>query len=313
MDLISIIVPVYNVEKYIHQCVDSIINQTYKNIEIILVDDGSPDNCGKICDEYAEKDSRIKVIHKENGGLSDARNHGIDAANGEWLMFVDSDDYILPDMAGKLLCVAKENNVRMAVCGVILFDDEKEYVPSHLTVDKGVYSAEDIFANNIPTSFVVAWNKIYDKHLFDEYRFEKGRIHEDEIAAHHLIGQCDRVAVTEEKFYRYRQVAGSITKVFNYKRLDCVYAQYDRFEYYKECGFDEFASATLKAYFWSLDKYFFRIEKTDESKERIKECLKNTRKLLFCYFKEKDISVKEKIMRTVFCVSPSLYKRISKF
>lgn len=313
MDLVSIIVPVYKVEKYIHQCVDSIINQTHKNIEIILVDDGSPDNCGKICDEYAEKDSRIKVIHKENGGLSDARNHGIDAASGEWLMFVDSDDFIEPDMAEKLLHLAVANEVRMAACAVVLFDEEKEYIPEYLTVKEGVYSAEEIFKKNIPTGFVIACNKLFDRRLFDGYRFEKGRIHEDEIAAHHLIGQCDRVAVTEEKLYRYRQVVGSITKVFNYKRLDSVYAQYDRFMYYKKCGYDEFASATLKSYFWCLDNYFFRIEKTDESKERLNECLKNTRKLLFRYFKEKDISVKEKFMRSVFCISPSLYRQISKF
>ena len=131
MDLISIIVPVYNVEKYIHECVDSIINQTYKNIEIILVDDGSPDNCGKICDEYAKKDNRIKVIHKPNGGLSDARNHGIDVANGEWLMFIDSDDWIEPNMAEKLLHSALNNKADLAISSVILFDEEKEYIPEH--------------------------------------------------------------------------------------------------------------------------------------------------------------------------------------
>ena len=313
MDLVSIIVPVYNVEKYIHQCVDSIINQTYKNIEIILVDDGSPDSCGRICDEYAEKDSRIKVIHKENGGLSDARNCGIEAAMGDWLMFVDSDDWIEPDMAEKLLEVAVNNDVRMAVCAVVLFDEEKEYVPEYLTVTEGLYTAEEIFEKNIPTGFVIACNKIISKSLFDGFRFEKGRIHEDEIAAHHLIGQSDKVAVTGEKLYHYRQVQGSITKVFNYKRLDSVYALYNRFGYYKKHGYGQFASSVLRAYFWTLDTYYFRVEKTSESKERLSECLKNTRELLPYYFKEKSISVKEKIMRTVFCVSPSLYKWISKF
>ena len=202
MDLISIIVPVYKVEKYIHRCVDSVINQTYKNIEIILVDDGSPDNCGRICDEYAAKDSRIKVIHKPNGGLSDARNCGIEAADGEWLMFIDSDDWIESNMAETLLNIAINNNVRMAVCGVVLFDDEKEYVPEYLKVEEGFFSAEEIFKKNIPTCFVVACNKIMHKSLFEFFRFEKGRIHEDEIAAHHLIDQCKSIVGSHPHHHR---------------------------------------------------------------------------------------------------------------
>ena len=116
-ELISVIVPVYNVEEYLPKCIESIINQTYKNLEIILVDDGSTDNSGRICDEYAKKDDRIIVFHKENGGLSDARNCGIDAATGDWVQFVDSDDYIHQTMVEKMYSSCKRNQTKLAVCG----------------------------------------------------------------------------------------------------------------------------------------------------------------------------------------------------
>ena len=114
-DLISVVVPIYNVENYIKKCVDSILSQTYKNLEIILVDDGSPDNCPQICDEYAQKDNRIKVIHKENGGLSDARNAGIDISKGKFITFIDSDDYIEKDYVEVLYNSIKENASDMAI------------------------------------------------------------------------------------------------------------------------------------------------------------------------------------------------------
>ena len=311
MDLISIIVPVYNVEKYIHQCVDSVINQTYKNIEIILVDDGSPDNCGRICDEYAAKDSRIKVIHKANGGLSDARNHGIEAAKGDWLMFIDSDDWIEPDMAQKLLGAAKKEDADMAVCGVILFDETKEYTPDYFCLSQGVFSPKDIFRKNIPTAFVIACNKLFNKSLFSTYCFECGRIHEDEIAAHHLIGKCNRIIAIEDKLYHYRQVSGSITKTVTHKHIDVLYALYDRFEYYKSINYKESSDTVLNSYFWNLDNYYFRVEKNSESAPRLRECMKNTRKLIPYYLRVKDISIKERLLKLVFCISPSLYKQIT--
>ena len=126
--LISIIVPIYNVEKYLKQCIESIISQTYRNIEIILVDDGSPDNCGKICDEYSQKDKRIIVLHKENGGLSDARNKGIDIAKGDYLTFVDSDDFVNIDYIEKLYNSIKFNNTKLAQCGISKVDENNEII-----------------------------------------------------------------------------------------------------------------------------------------------------------------------------------------
>ena len=145
-DLITIVVPVYNVEKYLRKCIDSILNQTYKNLEIILVDDGSPDNCGQICDEYAKKDNRIKVIHKENGGVSQARNVGIDNSNGEFIAFVDPDDYIEKEMLYKL----KNNieNVDLSGCG-----------------------SQKILGNNIIEQFVVEKDVAIDNKTFMQNMF----------------------------------------------------------------------------------------------------------------------------------------------
>ena len=126
--LISVIVPIYNVEKYLQKCVDSIINQTYKNLEIILVDDGSPDNCPKMCDDYAEKDSRIKVVHKENGGLSDARNVGMEVATGEYVSFIDSDDYISLDFYETLLETIVDNDSDVVECGVVKFYENEKFI-----------------------------------------------------------------------------------------------------------------------------------------------------------------------------------------
>ena len=165
MPLISVIVPIYNVEKYLDRCVDSIINQTYKNLEIILVDDGSPDNCPQMCDDYAKKDSRIKVVHKENGGLSDARNVGMEVATGEYVSFIDSDDYISLDFYETLLETIVDNDSDIVECGVVKFYEDNSFdkysddlkVTNYDTVDglEGLIN-ENPFKQHV-------WNKLYNQ------------------------------------------------------------------------------------------------------------------------------------------------------
>lgn len=316
MPQISVIVPVYNVEKYLHACLDSILAQTFTDFELILVDDGSKDSSGKICDEYAKKDSRIRVLHKKNGGAADARNCGIDHAMGEWIMFFDSDDCFESHIVQKLYETAQAENADMAVCSIDLFNDdcfEEKYIPDYFATTPGIFSGTEILSTgHIPTIYVTPCCKIFKKSLFDDVRFCVGRIYEDEIIIHRLLYKCDRIVVIEDILYHYRQVSGSVSHTIKANRLDWIYALYDRYFFYIQHGLQEYSNHVLKAYFWHLDEFFFKVEKTEESKARLKECLKNTRKLLPHYFKEKDISVKEKIMRTVFCISPSLYKRISK-
>lgn len=214
--LISVIVPIYKVEKYLKRCVDSIINQTYKNLEIILVDDGSPDGCGSICDEYAEKDSRVRVIHKENGGLSDARNAGLDIAAGEYIGFVDSDDYIAPEMYEVMLGRLTETGADTAVCNCLCtgdMDDYREQFNRSEAMKDCVLNRDaalEKLTEKYGWVYVTAWNKLYKKRIFDNIRFPKGKIHEDEFIIHRVIGESGKIACINQRLYYYFQRRGSI-------------------------------------------------------------------------------------------------------
>ena len=170
-DLISIIVPIYKVEKHLKKCIKSIVEQSYTNLEIILVDDGSPDNCGKICDEYAKKDCRIKVIHKKNGGLSDARNCGIDKSSGKYLMFVDSDDYIDKNICEKLINASKEYDCDIVMCNIYRVVNNKIYIEKEISalskneVLDGITVMKEFF-KNFSIDLYVSWNKLYKRELF---------------------------------------------------------------------------------------------------------------------------------------------------
>ena len=170
--LISIIIPVYNVEEYIEQCIQSVINQTYKKLEIILIDDGSLDKSGKICDAYADRDKRIIVIHKENGGLSDARNKGIDIASGEYITFVDSDDYVEDSFIEDLYTTLINNNAEMSICNIIKVNDKGEKIENIGFAEDELVNGKKILKGicehkNVIES-IVAWNKMYSKDFFRE-------------------------------------------------------------------------------------------------------------------------------------------------
>ena len=170
--LISIIVPVYKVEKYLKKCIDSILNQTYKNYELILVDDGSPDCCPIICDNYAEKNDRVIVIHKQNGGLSDARNTGIAIAKGDFICFVDSDDYVSEDFCELLLNAVLKSNADMAICNYLVVDENGNSIQDknvHLPIQDECISSQEFikeYCGKYGWYYVVAWNKIYKRDLF---------------------------------------------------------------------------------------------------------------------------------------------------
>lgn len=243
-ELISVIVPVYNVEKYLEKCVQSICQQTYQNLEIILVNDGSPDQCGLLCDELAKKDSRIKVIHKVNGGLSDARNAGIDKASGKYIMFIDSDDYINIRMIEKLHHCLTENSADMSICQ-FKYVYENDIVDIHEALEDGevhVFDAPEHIENlfnerNLQT--VVAWNKLYKKELWDRLRYPKGKIHEDEFVIHHLLNLCSKVVYLDMKLHYYLQRSSSIMGIsYSLKRLQGVEALLERVHFYKGTPFE---------------------------------------------------------------------------
>lgn len=225
MSLISVIVPVYKVEPYLRKCVDSILNQTHRNLEVILVDDGSPDHCGVICDEYAAKDPRVKVIHKPNGGLSDARNAGMDVMTGDYVGFVDSDDWIEPQMYQRLLELLQQFDADMAFGGVA---DDVIHNGTVRTVKTSNYG-EKLFAEGKLDAMKryfhgswAAWDKLYKKELFDGIRYPVGEINEDEAIVLHLLDRCEKVCYTNEVFYHYikRADGTSITTAsFSVKKL----------------------------------------------------------------------------------------------
>lgn len=211
MEKISVIVPVYNVEKYLNKCIDSIINQTYKNLEIILVDDGSTDSSGEICNQYAKKDDRIKVIHKVNGGLSDARNKGIEVATGEYISFIDSDDYIVENMYEKLISDMTKYNADMVMCrlidcyGTIPELDKNENVKL-LDVEESI---KIVLEAQITSVTVV--NKLYNKKIFNELKFPKGKTSEDAYIMIDIIMKCKKIVLDMSQLYYYIHRESSIT------------------------------------------------------------------------------------------------------
>ncbi len=229
MDLISIIVPVYNVEAYLKRCIESILNQTYKDIEIILVDDGSTDNSSKICDEYKNKDKRIKVIHKVNGGLSSARNRGLDIAKGKYIGFVDSDDYISPKMYEILYKELINNNADISACDDVVFQ-KKEAVFNIVDDYKiEIYNKYDAMKELISLTNHVdstAWNKLYKKSLFNKVRYPNGFIYEDIGTTFKLINKIKKIVYVDLKLYAYNFRVSSITNTNNINKKTI----YDKFE-----------------------------------------------------------------------------------
>lgn len=241
--LISVIVPIYRVEDYIYKCVDSIINQTYKNLEVILVDDGSPDKCPEICDEYALKDNRIKVVHKKNGGLSDARNAGMPYAKGEYIGFVDSDDSLMPNFYECLYNIMAENDADIVECGIVLVDEdgkalrERKCKDKIMVLDKKEALKELILEKEV---YQTVWNKLYKKEVINNILFEKGKYHEDDFWTYQVFDNAQKVVITNEVLYKYLQRSQSIMGAgYSVKRFDGFEAHYLRMQFlqkYKDLG-----------------------------------------------------------------------------
>lgn len=232
LPLISVIVPVYKVEAYLDKCVQSIVDQTYTNLEIILVDDGSPDNCPAMCDAWAAKDRRIKVIHQENQGGGTARNTALDAARGELIAFVDSDDYIASDMYAALYALIAEG-ADIAECGYMIVENDCSLSSTaHSTTT--MYSTEEaLYANLYNTACQqVIWNKLYQKETIGTIRFVAGKTIDDEYFTYRAIGNAKNVAVISDILYFYRQHGESIMhQNYSLKRLDAVPACAERCNY----------------------------------------------------------------------------------
>ena len=311
-DLISVIIPVYKVEEYLCRCVDSVLAQTYTNMEIILVDDGSPDNCPVMCDEYARQDSRVKVIHQENAGLSGARNAGIDMAQGQWLAFVDSDDYLAADFLEQLYQACVDTDSSLSVC-------RWEYVRGEAILEHGtgetrVYTGREMLANlYVPDGayFVVAWNKLYRKELFEDIRYPLGRIHEDEATTYRIYDKVKKAAYVDRSLYGYFVTPVSITRGFNPKRMDWVTAVAERIDFFEEKGYTELMVPGLQALAdGSIDIWFGLRDQLPGSEKQQEEIRTLIREGLRRVKKYGKFPLRTEIGYRLFLTWPGLYRRL---
>lgn len=242
-ELISVIVPVYKVEKYLDACVESIVKQTYKDIEIILVDDGSPDNCPAMCDAWAKKDRRIKVIHQANSGGAAARNNGIEASTGELIAFVDSDDKLHPAMYETMLSIMREQDCDIVECTYTMTDDSFSKAVSKNII--GVFDKRGTMDQQINGKYCqqLIWNKLYKRETVADVRFVPGKMIDDEFFTYRVLGNSEKTVVIDSEFYFYRQQPDSVMhRSYSLKRLAAVEAKIERLNYVKEY-FPEFTTA----------------------------------------------------------------------
>lgn len=266
---ISIIVPIYKVEQYLSRCIDSILNQTFQDFELILVNDGSPDNCGQICEAYALKDERIKVIHKENGGLSDARNAGLDLCSGEYIGFIDSDDFIHPRMYERLYNVLRKSEALIAQCDFQYFKNIEEISQNAVTNEFKIYDYKEAIAGLIDNHLLVAnvWNKLYHKSLFGNIRFPKGKIHEDEYVTYKLFYYAKKIARVEDKLYFYYNNSNGIMKNLNIEhKIHWIQAIEERGEFLKINQEEYLYDKSNIDLFFNLLKTRYLLQSTEKSK-----------------------------------------------
>lgn len=234
--LITIIVPVFRVEKYIRKCIESIINQTYQNLEVLLIDDGSDDGCPLICDEYSKKDKRIKVVHKKNGGLSEARNCGLEIAKGEYISFIDSDDFVESQMIERLYSCLKKTNSELSICSYSCVDEDgNDFGKKKPSFESFSCDKDEVFLlyDKPLLSWLlgVAWNKLYKKCIFDRIRYPIGKLHEDDFVSFLIYDECQSVAFVSDVLYHYTQRSKSIMKSYNIHHIDSAEAALNRIDF----------------------------------------------------------------------------------
>ncbi|WP_160722253.1 glycosyltransferase [Bacillus sp. USDA818B3_A] len=322
---LSIIVPVYKVVPYLKKCIDSILSQTFSDFELILVNDGSPDKCGEICDQYAKHDSRIKVIHKNNGGISSARNAGIEAAKGYYIGFVDSDDFIHANMYRILFETAIKHSADIAVCDFKyvnmdeVIDTQKNKCDLKVRNFTNIEALRQMFANDSSglktgagnnIGWVVLWNKIYKREIFENLRFEEGRICEDELLIHKILFYSRKTIYISTQLYYYVQRPNSIIRSpYSLKRFaDKVYALKDRSEFFltiKEFDLHYKAyKSYMESFFWN---YYTAKKDFPYLKQELKQLKRDFNKSLIYLIKNPLIGWKQKFATIGFIINPFIY------
>ena len=281
MEKISIVIPIYQVEDYLKRCIDSVLSQTYSNLQIILVDDGSKDKCSEICDLYSKKDSRIEVIHKSNGGLSDARNAGIKRATGKWIAFIDSDDFVNKYYIEHMYRAVIESNSDLVICGFKNFSEDLPHDKVKY-VDPQIINRDDILNriysenHNEYVESVVTWNKLYKTEVFKNINFPKGKIHEDEATTYKIYCEVNRIALLNENLYYYFQnLNGIMKRKFNINRLDYLDALYERYLFFKSNNMAKLSEKTINRLYIFIVDYANLKEEDVENYKLFNQTLKN--------------------------------------
>ena len=314
--LISVIVPIYNVEDYLPRCIESIINQTYKNIEIILIDDGSTDNSLKICKDYAEKDKRIIVINQENKGLSSARNAGLDIHKGKYIVFIDSDDYVCDTYIEKLYNNIIETKSDISICDFYRFINGKiiknSYLKTHFIVEDN--SKYDFLENEYYSPTNYQWTKMYKSEIFGNLRYPVGKNFEDVYLIVYELYKAKRISYMLEPLYYYRHRKDSITGDYKMDRFDAIDALDNRIKFYEEHNLNEHIIPTEINQLNRIIIYVYNINKKVLSKENLKiiELNKKRGKKLAKELLKEKISLKRKIEYLMFLYFNPLLKTIFK-
>lgn len=313
-DLISIIIPIYNKEEYLERCVKSAMEQTYSNIEIVLVDDGSEDESPKMCDHYKELDRRVVVVHKKNGGLSDARNAGIDVSKGRYLFFLDADDYLALDAMEILHKRITEEKADIAICNFAWIGSKGESLCRDDVICDEVLDQQELLKKLMGKPnfyYVIACNKLYKRKIFDNCRFKLGKTHEDEFIVHHVFGLCHKAVSVSNILYYYIQSVNSITTSnISIKKLDYIEAMYERIQYFKKNKQMECAVKTAGLMWWACSELYTEIDIDEENKCRMHELKKCYDEVLPYILKNHVKSLKDLAGSIIFWASPSVYKKI---
>lgn len=317
-DKISVIIPVYNTELYLRRCLESVINQTYTNLQIIIIDDGSTDNSLKICTEYAQNDNRLIVYSQNNRGVSAARNKGLDMATGDYIAFVDSDDFIENDMFAKLLNTMVNNEADIIVCGIKVYSETSEsghFIDKGCVVKNEILNRNEMFDKLIIDDFwhyVMTQVKLYKSQIFDNLRFTEEYIYEDEIIFHRIVDKCNKIVTIEDKMYCYRCNSESITKKgVSIRVMDKVKAFEDRLEYFDTNYKNDLIMEKMANNLWgTIITYFFKFDNSIENEKYLKRAYKSFRNSLKYLLKYVKCSKKEKMIMILFAINPSVCKKL---
>ena len=309
---ISVIVPIYRVEKYLPACIDSILNQTFTDFELILVDDGSPDRCPEICDETAKRDARVRVIHQANQGLSAARNAGIEAARGAWLSFVDSDDYIAPQFYEKLYQTAQRTDADCVMCSVQNVDESGKPIDSALMrVADEVKTGREVLrkiGRDDVTPYLTAWNKLYRRKLFNTLRYPAGRQNEDVFVFAELFCQVQRAVCVAEPLYFYRKRIGSImNSVVTLRNLDEMWAYVNCFEHLQQDDEESILKETEKRVFAKLTGVYYRVTEEDRHSNKMKQAKKAQWNIAMRLMKQGQLDLRSLARTLLFQALPGVY------